>query len=164
VSDVRVATGIAPGYVVQLSQLGQGGASSNQVIGWNGFTWGPVAPGGAAAVASVFSRAGAVVASSGDYTAAQVTNAVDSAGSYSNPAWITALAWVKLTGVPSTFAPSAHAASHKNGGSDEVATATPAANSIPKTGRGVDARAGVDPGHPRHADFFYGCDDGQRVG
>ena len=28
--------------------------------------------------------------------------------SYSNPAWITALAWAKLTGVPATFAPSAH--------------------------------------------------------
>jgi hypothetical protein len=31
-----------------------------------------------------------------------------SSGSYSNPAWLTALAWAKLTGVPSTFAPSAH--------------------------------------------------------
>jgi hypothetical protein len=30
------------------------------------------------------------------------------AGSYANPAWITDLAWAKLTGVPSTFAPSAH--------------------------------------------------------
>lgn len=30
------------------------------------------------------------------------------AGSYANPAWITSLAWAKLTGVPSTFAPSAH--------------------------------------------------------
>jgi hypothetical protein len=29
-------------------------------------------------------------------------------GSYSNPAWIADLAWAKLTGVPSTFAPSAH--------------------------------------------------------
>lgn len=29
-------------------------------------------------------------------------------GTYANPAWITSLAWAKLTGVPSTFAPSAH--------------------------------------------------------
>lgn len=29
-------------------------------------------------------------------------------GSYSNPSWITSLAWSKLTGVPSTFTPSAH--------------------------------------------------------
>ena len=31
-----------------------------------------------------------------------------SSGSYSNPAWLTALAWAKLTGAPSTFTPSAH--------------------------------------------------------
>jgi hypothetical protein len=30
------------------------------------------------------------------------------AGSYANPTWITALAWTKLTGVPTTFAPAAH--------------------------------------------------------
>ena len=29
-------------------------------------------------------------------------------GSYVNPSWITSLAWTKLTGVPTTFAPSAH--------------------------------------------------------
>ena len=37
---------------------------------------------------------------------------------------------------PSTFAPTAHAASHQNGGNDELATATPAANAIPKAGAG----------------------------
>jgi hypothetical protein len=31
-----------------------------------------------------------------------------STGTYSNPSWLTALAWAKLTGVPSTFTPSAH--------------------------------------------------------
>ena len=37
------------------------------------------------------------------------------AGSYANPTWITALAWTKLTGVPTTFAPSAHTLdSHSN--------------------------------------------------
>ena len=36
-------------------------------------------------------------------------------GSYANPTWITALAWTKLTGVPTTFAPSAHTLdSHSN--------------------------------------------------
>jgi hypothetical protein len=36
-------------------------------------------------------------------------------GSYSNPTWITALAYSKLTGVPTTFAPSAHTLdSHSN--------------------------------------------------
>ena len=33
-------------------------------------------------------------------------------------------------------APTAHAASHQNGGSDEIATATPGANAIPKAGAG----------------------------
>jgi len=37
---------------------------------------------------------------------------------------------------PSTFAPSAHASTHQNGGGDEVATATAAANAIPKAGSG----------------------------
>jgi hypothetical protein len=110
VSDVRVATSIIPSYVVQPSQIGQAGAMTNQVLGWTGLTWGPVAPGGAGAVSSVFGRTGVVVPANGDY------------------------AYGQLSGVPSTFAPSAHAAAHKNGGTDEVATATPATNSIPKTG------------------------------
>ena len=42
--------------------------------------------------------------------------------------------WASLSGVPSTFAPSAHAASHQYGGSDPVATVTPAANAIPMAG------------------------------
>ncbi len=33
---------------------------------------------------------------------------VVTSGSYSNPSWITSLAWSKLTSVPSTFTPSAH--------------------------------------------------------
>ncbi len=52
------------------------------------------------AVTSVFGRTGDVTARSGDYTAAEVTNAVDQTGSYSNPAWITGLAWSKLLSVP----------------------------------------------------------------
>ena len=50
-------------------------------------------------VFSVFGRVGNVVANTGDYTASQVTNAVDSTGSYANPSWITSIAAVKLTGV-----------------------------------------------------------------
>jgi len=57
------------------------------------------------AVSTVFGRAGTVAAQTGDYTAAQVTNAVDSTGSYSNPSWITALAWSKITGVPTFLTP-----------------------------------------------------------
>lgn len=47
-------------------------------------------------------RAGAVVAASGDYTAAQVTNAVSTLGSYANPAWLTAVPWSILSGSPSS--------------------------------------------------------------
>jgi hypothetical protein len=59
------------------------------------------------AVSTVFGRGGAVVAAAGDYTAAQVTNAVSALGSYTDPAWLT-ISWGSLTGKPSTFPPSAH--------------------------------------------------------
>jgi hypothetical protein len=58
--------------------------------------------GGAGNVTTVFGRTGAVVQVTGDYSAAQVTNAVDSTQAYANPAWITALAWSKITGAPAT--------------------------------------------------------------
>lgn len=48
-------------------------------------------------VSSFNTRTGAVTATTGDYTASQVTNAVDSTGSYSNPSWLTALAWSKIS-------------------------------------------------------------------
>jgi hypothetical protein len=56
--------------------------------------------GGANAVSSVFARTGTIVAAVGDYSAAQITNAVSTLGSYADPAWITGLAWSKITGVP----------------------------------------------------------------
>jgi len=64
--------------------------------------WSKISGVPATGVSSVFGRVGAVVAQSGDYSAAQVTNAVATTGSYGDPAWITSLAWSKLTGVPST--------------------------------------------------------------
>lgn len=67
--------------------------------------WSQVSAGG---VTSVFGRSGAITAATGDYLAAQVTNAVDATGSYTNPTWISSLAWGKLSGVPSAFAPTAH--------------------------------------------------------
>ena len=72
-------------------------ADSPQTLGVNG-----AAAAGGGAVTSVFTRTGAVVAQSGDYTAAQVTNAVSVLGSYSNPAWITAIPWSILSGSPSS--------------------------------------------------------------
>lgn len=62
------------------------------------------ANGSSGGVTSVFGRTGAVVATSGDYTAAQVTNAADTSSTYSNPAWITALIWSKITSTPTTIA------------------------------------------------------------
>lgn len=58
--------------------------------------------GGSGQVSSVFGRTGVVVAVTGDYSAAQITNAVDTStpGGYSNPAWITSLDAGKLTGTP----------------------------------------------------------------
>lgn len=53
-----------------------------------------------ALITTVFGRTGAVVGQAGDYSAAQVTNAVDQTGSYANPVWITSFAWAKITGVP----------------------------------------------------------------
>jgi hypothetical protein len=66
----------------------------------------PVSGGGA--VSSVFTRTGDVVAQTGDYTAAQVTDAVSELGTYPDPAWIPSYAYGKLTGTPATFPPAAH--------------------------------------------------------
>jgi hypothetical protein len=54
--------------------------------------------GGGGPITSVFGRTGTVTATTGDYTAAQVTSAASTAGSYSNPAWITSLDGSKVTG------------------------------------------------------------------
>lgn len=56
-----------------------------------------------APVQSVFGRSGVVVAKTTapfDYSAAIVTNAVDSSVTYNDPAWINTLAWGKITGAP----------------------------------------------------------------
>ena len=55
---------------------------------------------------------------------------------YDGGAWAT----LSVSGVPG-----AHASSHQNGGSDEVATATAAANAIPKAGAGGTLDAGWIP-------------------
>jgi hypothetical protein len=59
---------------LSLSVLSSGGASTGQVLTYNGTAWAPAA-GGGGAVSSVFGRTGAVVATSGDYTVDQVTGA-----------------------------------------------------------------------------------------
>ena len=70
-------------------------ADSTQSLG---VKWG--AASGSGAVASVFGRTGAVVAATGDYSAAQVTNAVDRSQTYSDPMWLTGLNWSKIIAAP----------------------------------------------------------------
>ena len=74
-------------------------ADSTQALGMR---W--VAASGSGDVTTVFGRTGAVSAGTGDYTAAQVTNAVDRSQTYSDPAWLTGLAWAKILGVPAFLA------------------------------------------------------------
>lgn len=62
--------------------------------------WGKITGAPATGVGSVFGRQGAILAQTGDYTAAMVTDAVSTLGSYPDPPWITSLAWDKITGAP----------------------------------------------------------------
>ena len=45
------------------------------------------------------------------------------ASTYNNPAWLTGLAWNKLSSVPSTFTPGTHAVSHTSGQPDAITIA-----------------------------------------
>lgn len=59
--------------------------------------------GGGGAVSSIFGRIGNIVATAGDYTAAQITNAVSTASTYNDPPWITGLNWSKLLAKPTFY-------------------------------------------------------------
>ncbi len=71
--------------------------------------------GGGGDVSSVFGRTGAVTAEAGDYIFSQIgstpttlsgygiTDGVSTGGSYSNPSWITGLAWSKISSTPTTL-------------------------------------------------------------
>jgi hypothetical protein len=75
-----------------------------------------------AAVASVFGRTGAVVAAAGDYSASQVTNAVSTASTYADPAWITSLAYSKITGAPAAGQPQTPWAQPINGNNQTLSS------------------------------------------
>lgn len=78
--------------------------------------WLQINHGGGTEVESIFGRTGNVLALTGDYTAAKVTNAVDTTQSYSNPTWISSLANSKITGLaPSATIDTTNAANITNG-------------------------------------------------
>jgi hypothetical protein len=111
--------------------------------------WAKITGAPASAVASVFGRTGVVVAVAGDYTAAQVTNAVSTQGSYADPSWITSLAWAKITGVPPVSSFQSPWLSDINGGNFRlvnvsaigVGSATPPIQQLEMGGNGVIAMA-----------------------
>lgn len=53
--------------------------------------------------------------------------------------------WIQAGGTPGGGVPALHASTHQHGGTDEVATATPAANAIPKAGGAGTLAAGWIP-------------------
>lgn len=73
-------------------------------------------------------------------------NILRATGIYSNPAWLTALAWSKITGAPATYAPSAHASAHMALGADPLSLTLAEIAAGAKTGSG--ARAATASGVP----------------
>ena len=103
----------------------------------------PVSSLGSGSVSSVFGRQGTIAAQAGDYTTDQITEGGKLY--FTSDRALAAVTWGSLTGKPSTFAASAHAATHQNGGGDEVGTSTPTANAIPKAGAGGTLASGWIP-------------------
>jgi hypothetical protein len=122
-ADISGAGGVlAARQVIAGAGLGGGGALSADVT----LT---------ANVQTVFGRAGAVVAAAGDYTAAQVTNAVSSAATYADPPWLTAVSWAKVTGVPASvgqtpWTSNIDAAGHALNNAGGVGISASSANSV----------------------------------
>lgn len=82
-------------------------STTNNASNWNtAYSWGNHASAGYATASRTITINGTTY----DLTVNRswTVGDVRTDGSYSNPAWITALAWSKLTGVPSTFTPSSH--------------------------------------------------------
>jgi hypothetical protein len=94
---------------LNLSQLSQGGATSSQVLTWNGTAWAPAAPSGS--VFSVFGRTGVVVAQSGDYSYAQISGTPQLAQSFTAPSGQFFTSFTASTGLFTSATPSAQVAS-----------------------------------------------------
>lgn len=113
-------------------------------------TSGQIWVGSAGNVAAAVPMSGdATLAASGALTLASVVGAAGPIGSATVVPIVTVDAKGRVTALSSTtitgVVPAAHATSHQNGGSDEVATATAGANAIPKAGAGGTLAAGWIP-------------------
>jgi hypothetical protein len=125
------------GNVLSMSQAGATSDGWLSKVDWNRFNGAAV---GAAPVNSVFGRLGAVVAAAGDYTFAQIGSkpttlagygitdpVVLTSGSYADPAWITSLAYSKITGTPASL-------NFTNSVRRTLATAGPSTDSVDLVG------------------------------
>lgn len=91
-----VTGGIGANTVTKIQNRAVAGTApaDGQSLAWSAANsqWQPTTiSAGGGAVSSVFGRTGAVLAQSGDYTAAQITNALSSTQTYASPAWLTAV-------------------------------------------------------------------------
>jgi len=108
------------GGSLNLSQLAQGGATTGQLIQWNGTAWAPASVSGGGGPANTDAlaegstnlyftnaRSRAALSVSGILSYDNGTgifscpNCVSVASNYANPSWISSLAYAKITGVPS---------------------------------------------------------------
>jgi len=108
------------GGSLNLSQLAQGGATTGQLIQWNGTAWAPASVSGGGGPANTDAlaegstnlyftnaRTRAALSVSGILSYDNGTgifscpNCVSLVSSYANPSWISSLAYAKITGVPS---------------------------------------------------------------
>jgi hypothetical protein len=107
------------GGTLSLPQIAQGGATTGQLLQWNGTNWTPASTGGGGGPANTdalaegstnlyytAARARAALSVSGILSYDNGTgvfscaNCANITSTYSNPAWISALAWSKITGAP----------------------------------------------------------------
>ena len=120
-----------PAAFVQISPnlIARAGAVLNQSLCWLGTYWGPGNCGGSGGGSSVWGSITGTLSAQLDLSAAlaakqnTITTGTTSQyfrGDLSLATFPTTWPWSSLTSVPSTFAPTAHAASHGNAGSDRV--------------------------------------------
>ena len=94
VGDVTGGVGANTVTKIQNRAVASTAPADGQSLAWSAANsqWQPTTiSSGGGSISSVFGRTGAVVAQSGDYTAAQVTNALSSTQTYASPAWLTAV-------------------------------------------------------------------------